>query len=331
MTRATARDVAELAGCSVSAVSLVVNGRDAGRITDPLRARILAAVAELDYRPNESARTLAVRRPSTVAFVCPDIRNPFYGELFHGLVEGLRGRFGVDLRVGTGGGDYGIDEVRDAQAANIAGLVLANPSSQTLAAFRPTCPTLLVDSPGSTASIARVDIDIEAATRDLAAHLLALGHTRIAYLDVHPDKDTFTFRRRSLAAHLSAGGATIVGETDAADISVGAAETAFTSAWPEWDERDVTAVVTADDVLAYGVYAGARAAGVGIPSRLSVASFNDIDFSALVEPPLTSVSFDARGVGATAARELLALIDGGTAATTRVATSLVIRPSTAPA
>ncbi len=328
MKRITARDVAEYVGCSVSAVSLVVNGHHEGRINQELRERILQAVELLNYRPNESARNLATRSPSNIALVCPDIRNPFFGELFHGLAQSLRGSFGVDLRVGPEGADYDASTVRSAQAGDIGGIVLANPSQEVLSSFQATCPTVLVDSPDSQLDIVRVDLDTISAARQLAEHLLERGHRRVGYVDLRRSKDTFVQRRKSLAATLEAGGGQLRAIVSAPDITISSGVDAFRSIWPAWQSDEITAIVCADDVLAFGVVSGARQSGISIPGELSIASFNDIPFSELLEPSLTSVHLAAFDVGHEAGLKVLDLIQGGSPESVVLATELRIRAST---
>lgn len=329
MRRVTARDVAEYVGCSVASVSLVVNGQREGRISEQLHARIVDAIKVLDYRPNQSARSLATKTPSNVMLVCPDIRNPFFGDVFHGMVELLSGKFGVDLRVGPGGADYDADTVREAQAGNIAGLVLANPSHGVLASFQATCPTVLIDSPDATIPLDRVDIDIRGASRQLAEHLTSLGHRHVAYLDTRRSKDTFVQRRDGLDEGLRAGGASIITTAFANEMSVAEGSAVFRAAWPEWESAGVTAVVCADDILAFGVVGAAHSLAIEIPQRLSIASYNDIPFAQLLDPPLTSVAFDGQALGRLAGQKLLDAIRGERSGNATMQTQLHVRASTA--
>jgi DNA-binding LacI/PurR family transcriptional regulator len=76
--RATARDVAERVGCSPSTVSLVFNGKDAGRVSPQIRGQVYAAAAELGYRVNTTASALARGQLESIGFVSPDPTNPFF-------------------------------------------------------------------------------------------------------------------------------------------------------------------------------------------------------------------------------------------------------------
>jgi len=329
MRRVTARDVAELAGCSVSAVSLVVNGRSSGRINPVLLERITTAIRELGYIPNASARDLVTQKPSNIAFLCPDITNPFFGEVFKGVIRATDGRFGVDLRVQSHGEAYGPQTVSEVQVNNLAGLILAGPSSEVLENYVSTCPTLIIDAPSMSEGIASIELDLVSASRQLAEHLVGLGHREIVYIDLAVQKRTFELRYESLVETLAARGVRLSRRVEVATMTVASAQQAFAAHAEQWRADGVTAIVCADDVLAYGVVAGARAQGIDLPGQFSLASYNDVPYSRLLNPALTSVAFGALHVGETAGMALLKLIDGLGADHSMLPTVLMARESTA--
>lgn len=330
MAISTAQDVARRAGCSTTAVSLVVNGRDAGRVSPELRTRILDAVEALNYAPNAQAQGLASSHPNQVSLLCPDIRNPFFGELFHGLTDALAPDFVVNIVVGTEDFDYGPAAVRQVQANKISGLILASPSARVLDSLHPSVPMVLIDSLARFDGIPTVNPDVSGAATELAEHLLKLGHRRVAYLDVDRAKSTFQQRRTVVNTALTAGGATMtVDRVRVADI---ATATDYAEAHAAgWLADGITAVVCADDLVAYGVLLGAAAAGVSVPGQLSVSGFNDLQFSALTNPPLTTVDFNARALGEAAGRTLRERVSTGKADSVIWRSRLVVRASTGPA
>ena len=83
----TISDVAKCAGVSVSTVSQVINGK--GRISEPTRKKIEAAIKELDYIPSSMARTMRSSRSYTVGFLVSDIRNEFFANLTHAVQNTL--------------------------------------------------------------------------------------------------------------------------------------------------------------------------------------------------------------------------------------------------
>jgi DNA-binding LacI/PurR family transcriptional regulator len=147
---------------------------------------------------------------------------------------------------------------------------------------------------------------------------------------VSRDKASLQHRRRELAEALRADGAVLVpDDVVLGELTVACAEDAFPAAWSAWSRAGVTAVVCGDELYAYGVLRACRSLGVGVPAELSVAGFNDLPYSSLVDPPLTSVNLSAHRLGVEAARALQGYIHTRRAPESQtLAASLVVRGST---
>ena len=329
--RATARDVAELAGCSAATVSLVVNGKSAGRVTPETEKRVLDAVRQLDYRVNTTASSLARRDRTAVAFVSPDPTNPFFSLVVEGLSAELDDRLSLTLLVPSHGDDYDPSTVRRALAGDLAGLVLVSPGRALLDDFTPTCPTVLLDGGGPREGIATIDLDLESAAAEIAEHLVGLGHSRVAYLGIARDKTSLYRRRDALAVELAARGASMpVDDLAVPRMASELADAEFENVWPVWREAGVTAVVCGDDLLAYGMLAAAARLGIRVPDDLSILGFNDLPFSSMLAPSLTSVDLAPRELGRRTARALGALLAGSQPGAELVPTHLKARASTGP-
>lgn len=309
--RTNAQDVATRVGCSTAAVSLVMNGRDAGRVSARLREEILQAVEDLGYRTHPGARALATGTSQRVALVCPDLRNAFFAELFHGALDGVGARFEVEIVVGREGHDYDDATVRFAQHGEVAGVILAGPSRAVVDGLEATLPVVVVDAAESgERRFPAIDLDLEAAGALLAEHLCDLGHQVIGYLDSAQDKATYHRRRDSLAAAARRRGAAVVVGEETAEQDFASAGAAFLANRRQWQDAGVTALVCAEERLTFGALQAAKASGVLVPAELSLAGFDDTPYATLVEPALTSVRFDAHELGRRAGRALADLIDG---------------------
>jgi len=328
--RSTAQDVAKLVGCSVSAVSLVVNGKSSGRVSNDTVGRIWKAVAELEYRLNTSARSLATGQSGSLAFVCPDPTNPFFSLVMEGITSALTDRYELTLLVPSFASDYGRATVHRALAGDFAGLLLASPGRWILDGFVPTCPTIVLDSGGEASGLACIDLDVHSAGREVAEHLTSLGHRTVAYVGISRDKASLQHRRTALATALAEHNAELVAyDLVLEELSIAIAEKALPGAWDRWSRQGVTAIVCGDELYAYGIMQAARALGLDVPRDVSIVGFNNLVYSTFVQPSLTSVDMSARVLGIEAGRALQHYIDSGHPPASRLLkTLLVVRQST---
>ncbi|MBC3191302.1 LacI family DNA-binding transcriptional regulator [Pseudonocardia sp. C8] len=337
--------VAERAGTSISTVSLVVNGKSRGRVSAAITERVRAAVDELGYVVDHAASSLARGRTDLVVLLAPDLPNPYFGRVTTGIREGLGDHHQLMLSVIAGGAQPSADDVRRIAAFRPAGLLVHAPSRSLLDELEPGGPPLvLLDAPGFEDRAATVTFDLRPGVRALVGHLAAAGHRTVAYLDGSTPSATFALRRSLLRAVAAEHGVTVLGtghdrdEDPPCDAPVraglsleDAADTAV-DALPGWRDAGATAVVAAADTLAYGVLAAAHRLGLAVPGDLAVAGFDDLPYSQVTAPPLTSVALPAEELGRAAARRLSALLTGaGTPGPAPLTTRLAVRASTSPA
>lgn len=340
--RVTAAMVAERAGTSVSTVSLVVNGKSRGRVSDAISERVRAAVDELGYVVDHAASSLARGHTDLVVLLAPDLPNPYFGRVATGIREALGDRHQLMLSVIAGGEQPTADDVRRVTAFRPAGLLVHAPSPSFLDELDPSGPPLvLLDAPGFEDRAATVTFDLRPGVRALVAHLAAAGHRTVAYLDGATPSATFALRRALLRETAAQRGITVLGGGDDADGGSGpagavraelhldaAADTAV-GALRAWRDAGATAVVAAADTLAYGVLAAAHRLGVDVPGDLAVAGFDDLPYSRVTDPPLTSVALPAVALGRAAAERLTALLTGADdPAPAPLASRLAVRAST---
>lgn len=328
---ATARDVAALVGCSTATVSLVVNGKADGRVTPETQERVWNAIRELDYRVHTGASRLATGNPGNVVFLSPDPTNPFFSLLLDGLLEGLDDRLSLSLAAPTGGDDYDPQTVRRVQSGDVAALVLASPGDELVRSLRSGRPTVVIDAGVRVPGMSGVDVDVAEAGELLADHLAGLGHRRFAYVGVDRDKLTLRKRRERLGSRLrELGAAMVVPDLVATRMTMDAGHRAAASAIDAWTASGVTAVVCADDLLAFGVMRAAQERDVDVPGAMSIAGFNDMPYASMVTPSLTSVDLRARDLGLKTAELLSELLNGADPTWGSLHPRLSVRESTGP-
>lgn len=164
--------------------------------------------------------------------------------------------------------------------------------------------------------------------RQIADHLLTLGHRRFLHLAADIDSWTFHVRARELAARVTQAADTEV-RTAKAPITIEGALTAAENALNGPGPRP-TAIVCDDDKLAVGAYKAARRLGLRIPDDLSVTGFDDLALATAIEPELTTVQLDAELFGERGMTALLAVLEGETPPEGNIPVELVVRGSTAP-
>jgi LacI family transcriptional regulator len=328
--RVTARDVAESVGCSVASVSLVINGKADGRVRTEIQEAVWRAIAELGYRLNTTASALAKGESNGIGFVSPDPTNPFFSMVLDGLTRSLEGQYALTLLIPNSGSDYDQDMVRRALSADFAGLVLASPSQRMLDDLVITCPTVLIDAGGPQVGVASIDVDLGPAMIDLADHLVALGHRWVGYLGFSREKASVQARRLELAKALADRGAALVSDPIELDqLTEEVAQQAFESRWASLSAQGVTAVVCGDELFAYGVLRACPALGIEVPGELSVVGFNNLSYSSLISPSLTSIDLSAVELGRRAGDALRQVIEHAVPPISqRVKAELVAREST---
>ncbi|WP_199832265.1 LacI family DNA-binding transcriptional regulator [Streptomyces pactum] len=330
-TRPTSRDVAQAAGVSQAAVSLVLGDKWRGRVSEPTAQRVREAAHQLGYRPNLAARNLRLGRTRTVLLVVPALTTEFFAEVYTGAARvAAEHGFGVVLYPSPEGIGPARDPFASAQAA-LDGVIASSMAADALTAIRgDQLPLVMLDSdPEGSLGAATVNLDIADGIRQVAEHLLSLGHRRFLHLAADVPSWTFEVRARELATRLADAPGTEL-RTAHAPISIEGAQTAAEAALAAFGVARPTALVCDDDKLAAGAYKAARRAGLRIPDDLSITGLDDLGLATAIDPELTTVRLDAELFGERGMRALLAVLEGRAPEEGDIPVNLVVRGSTAP-
>ena len=277
----TIDDVAAQAGVGIATVSRVLN--DSPKVSAATRARVLAAMATLDYRPNPLARGLSTGRSHSVGVVVPFFTHASAVERLRGVVVGL-GRAGFDLVLFDVESPAHRSErlatlTRRDRAAGLLVISLPPPPEELARLVAAGVPTVLVDARGE--GVPMVITDDVHGGRLAASHLVELGHRSIGFLGEPPD-NAFGFT------------ATSSRERGFREVL---ADAGLAPAWVHYCEHDrltaqrtveallaaparPTAIFASSDVQATGVLGAASDLGMRVPEDLSVIGFDDIEISA---------------------------------------------------
>ncbi|WP_119582357.1 LacI family DNA-binding transcriptional regulator [Streptomyces europaeiscabiei] len=329
-TRPTSRDVAQAAGVSQAAVSLVLGDKWRGRVSETTAERVREAARELGYRPNLAARNLRLGHTRTVLLVVPALTTEFFAGVYTGAARvAARHGFGVVLYPSPEGVGPARDPFASAQAA-LDGVIASSMAADALTAIRgDQLPLVMLDSdPEGSLGAATVNLDIRDGVRQVAEHLLALGHRHFLHLAADIPSWTFDVRARELTARIGSTPGTSL-RTAAAPISIDGALAAAEGALNGPGNRP-TAVVCDDDKLAAGAYKAARRLGLRVPEDVSVTGLDDLALATAPDPELTTVRLDSELFGERGMEALLAVLEGRTPAEGDIPVELVVRASTAP-
>lgn len=332
----TLLDVARLAGVTPATVSNVL--RDRGRFSARTRARVLEAVAQLQYRPHLTARALAEGRPPTIALMVSSIANPFYPE-FALAAEHAARRDGRFLIICNTHDDPDVGHAYfDQIAGTLAqGVLVMNSTLDADALHRShgaRSPVVLCmwERPDRAPALPCVAVDFFLAGRLAGAHLLELGHRSIGAIVGSAPHGIHAARYEGFCQTMrEAGIATFednVRFTDDAIQGGHEAAQALLRANPA-----LTAIFATNDLPALGAVYGALDMGRAVPDALSVIGITDIRLARESRPALTTIAVPTVAAADLAVALLRDLIHGGdmTGDTLRVAPAprLIQRDTTA--
>jgi len=311
-SRPTQKDIAQAAGVSQAAVSLVLNKAETPSVPDATRARIVRLAGEMGYQPHHPARMLRRARTMALACVVPDITNPFYPGLVRG-VQLVAAPAGYDvLMFDTDGREEGearaLDWLLQGRADGVVGTFFHLRVPELAALAGQSVPIVRLESrhkAGGDLPIDSVYIDNAEASAAMTRYLIERGHRRIAMIlaEVGPSQQ----RARGYASVMRAAGLTADVVTDSRYSEESGAR-AMTEILARKRDRP-TAVFGANDMLAVGAMVFARSAGLSIPDDIAIAGFDDIPAARLLG--LTTVRQPEFDLGALAARTLVGRLQPG--------------------
>lgn len=319
----SAREVARLAGVSLSTVSRVFRGSEL--VSDRTSELVRSAASRVGYQPSSSARSLRTGVSSTVGYL---LRSPtgllgeFHAKVFAAVEQALAGR-GYQALVTARPADMDLGRYARgllAQESLFALIVQADeltPDDVGDLAELPR-PVILLNFqdqlPASAHHMAAVGFDNRDGIRQAVRHLAARGHHRIAFIGGTPSTNDARHREESFRAAMTDLGLPLeshwIRPGHFGEITGG-----FQSGRTQMDfllaERPnaPTAIVAASDEIAIGALQSARRCGVSVPEELSIVGYDNHSWSEFIQPALTTIDHDGWELGLAAARALFALQD----------------------
>lgn len=333
----TLKEVADLARVSLATASKVANGRP--DVASETRERVEHAIEELGY--DSGRRKLPGESLPSIAFLADMITSPYAMEVLRGAVE-MAEELGIDLVVerthrstDPAGMQTGAALTRRLLAARRIGAVLltAGVAGDTSPMVGSRMPMVVIDPLDATSQdVVSVGSTNWLGGRSAAEHLIGLGHSRIAVIAGPAESMSASARLDGFLSTCRSSGVDVPaewvyrGRYDGADTAEVAAH------WLSGPGPAPTAIMCGNDTQAMSVLRAARAAGVGVPDRLSVVGYDDSPLAGWAIPGLTTVRQPLADIGRRAIEtvHLAHLGRGPESRHIELATTLVVRETTAP-
>ena len=325
------RAIAMRAGVSSATVSRVING--SSLVKEETAVRVRQILAETNFIPNPMATTLKYGRSKTYGLIIPDIRNPFYSEFLAEFEELLAETDHEVLLTNVQSAAKLEKSVRRMLMRQVDGAIFMASEFDTQAVeplFLHKVPLVTIDRRTTQPGCSDVAIDFEGGFSLAVKHLLGLGHKRIGFIGGNEGLRTSKIRLTGFKNAIEKNGLkffpNLVRE---GDYRISGGEAAVLSLMQE--RARPTAVLTANDLTAFGAIRGLHKIGLSVPKDLSVVGLDDVLLSDVMQPPLTTICIPRRKMAEICLKALLHTKEDVDRRGSRysVPTELVVRESTA--
>ncbi|HHT35546.1 MAG TPA: LacI family transcriptional regulator [Firmicutes bacterium] len=284
--------VAKLAGVSVATVSNVITGKK--YVSPELTARVKQAIEELDYQPNMIARGLKSRKTNHIGVVVPDITNPYFAEITRGIDEvAVKHGYQIFLCNTDGRADREKAIMNTLISHDVDGIISVAPRlmESEIMEFVVKVPFVIVDRMCALEheNLSILFIDNFKGGAEIAAHFYNSGHRKFACIGGPLSDQNAKNRLDGFCHMLKQFG------IDASDILIKHGEFRYDSGYQLMDEIlesafKPTAVFAGNDLMAWGAHEAVKARGLSIPDDIALSGFDNIFFSAFLNPALTTVN-----------------------------------------
>jgi LacI family transcriptional regulator len=308
-----------------------------GRVKESTREAVKRVADELNYRPNELARSMITGRTRSIGVICGDVHIPFFAGVVRGITDVARGR-GYTVLITNSDEDWEseVESLGILQGSRVDGIIVSPSDPNRVEHLRAWSdsgrPLVMVDRASAQLATDAVVIDGPTAIEAAVNRLFDLGHERIAIVgefsppaevarffatlgadgdgvDAFDFSPSITRLHGYVRAHRRRGvplDESLIVRSGAYSIDAAQEATAAVLRQPVAP----TAVVTTDNSMSLGAFRAVRASGLRVPQDLSFIGFDNQDWTEFAEPGISVIDQPAYAMGQEAARMLLERIDG---------------------
>ena len=310
---ATIKDVARMAGVSISTVSRVIN--DSKPVSPESRRKVLKAIDELGYKPNEVARSLVTKKSNLIGVIVNDIGNPYVDQILRGIEEvGRMYDYDIVLCSSYGDADTELKFIQLLLRKQAEGLILVSEilNKPALEYMKDTkVPFVYLNRHYEVLDIPTVKINNESASKKVMDYLISKNHKNILYVSEDKDLET-TVEKYKLETYIKSMEniemEPIIYKIDGNKINDGYSH--GKQVLDLINKKDISGVFCSHDELAIGLISYLYDEGIKVPDDVSFVGYGDIGLASIYRPKLTTIREPYYDFGAVAIRRILKDIKG---------------------
>lgn len=329
-------NIAKALGVSVATVSNALSGK--GRVSSELIERVRATASELGYVPSQAGRALRTGRTGVLGLVLPDIANPLFPQIAQ-AIEYAASNAGYGVLIADSRGDVAMqtEAINRLIERDVDGIIIVPRRGTRIADIG--CPVAVIDSPSTPGNT--VSADHWQGGQTIAEHLVSLGHRQFLLIGNNPASNVQNDRIGGMKSRLQGAARSEVLWIEKHEQVHGKA---CLLGLADKVAEGFTAFAAVSDLHALRALTELQRAGINVPEQVSVTGFDDLVWSSVVTPSLTTIRMDMATIAEIAIAALVRVIEAvgnsdpqvarnATAAatdTTRVPMQLVVRQTSAP-
>ena len=314
--KVTIKDIAERCGVSITTVSRVINNKLEGVGSDT-REKIMEAIELLDYQPNSIARSMVTKKTNTIALVIPDICNPFFPELARG-VEDCCTKEGYNLFLCNTDGDVDkeLSYIKYLRERFVDGIIFTTQNAEEYNSIfydliKEKFPFVFIERYiEDMEDLLGIYVDNFHGVYKAVEYLFENGHRNIAFITGPFNTTNAVLRFKGFQqAHIELNIDIDYGLVKEGDYKVHSGYEQTRDLLRE-HPGNFTAVIASNDLMAIGVCNAIKDAGFRIPDDISVIGFDNISFTDICQPRITTVGIPIYNMGYTASKLLIDTLRG---------------------
>lgn len=310
----TIKDVAKLAGVSISTVSRVIN--DSKPVTDEVKQRVLDVIKETGYVPNPLARSLVTKKSKLIGVIVPEVSDSFVNEILNGI-EAVSKMYDYDILLVNTYSDkeQELESIKLLKTKQVEGIVMLSwilDEDHVNAMKESRIPAIYISKTARNYDIYTVSTSNEDATYDMTEYLIKNGHEDIAFI-MTSKEETILERERRTGYERALKDNNIKIDEKLIKYGLTDYEGGYNSMKELIEDKIIpSAVFVTGDEAAVGAINAIFDAGYSVPEDISVAGFNDTKLAKIYRPKLTTVFQPLFDMGAVSIRALIKIINGDT-------------------